>query len=154
MEDGNTNWTQSVTGVLIKEGKVLLARHTYGVGKDKLILPGGYVMHGETPEEAVKREFLEEVGITVAPKQVIGIRFNSQDWYVAFSVGYVGGEARSDHDENSEVVWLPVAEALERADVPDLSKRLITCALHEKNAFAKMEYEGRFPPYSLYGAKS
>ncbi len=26
----NTNWEQSVAGVLIKENKVLLARHTYG----------------------------------------------------------------------------------------------------------------------------
>ena len=25
----NTNWGQSVTGVVIKDGKVLLARHTY-----------------------------------------------------------------------------------------------------------------------------
>lgn len=30
MENGNTNWGQSVTGVVIREHKVLLARHTYG----------------------------------------------------------------------------------------------------------------------------
>lgn len=28
-----TNWGQSVAGVVIKENKVLLARHTYGNGK-------------------------------------------------------------------------------------------------------------------------
>lgn len=32
MENGTTNWGQSVTGVVIKENKVLLARHTYGGG--------------------------------------------------------------------------------------------------------------------------
>ncbi len=37
MSEENTNWGQSVTGVVIKEGKVLLARHTYGNGKGMLI---------------------------------------------------------------------------------------------------------------------
>ena len=35
----NTNWSQSVTGIVIKDGKVLLARHTYGPGKGRLIVP-------------------------------------------------------------------------------------------------------------------
>lgn len=34
MESGNTNWGQSVTGVVVRDNKVLLARHTYGSGKD------------------------------------------------------------------------------------------------------------------------
>lgn len=41
MENGTTNWGQSVTGVVIKDNKVLLARHTYGGGKGLLIVPGG-----------------------------------------------------------------------------------------------------------------
>ena len=49
----NTNWCQSVTGVVIKDGRVLLARHTYGAGKGKLIVPGGYVEYGESPQQAI-----------------------------------------------------------------------------------------------------
>ena len=30
----NTNWSQSVTGIVIRDNKVLLARHTYGPGKE------------------------------------------------------------------------------------------------------------------------
>ena len=41
MNDENTNWGQSVAGVVMKDNKVLLARHTYGNGM--LIIPGGYV---------------------------------------------------------------------------------------------------------------
>ena len=37
MNTENTNWNQSVTGVVIKDGKVLLARHTYGGGKGMLM---------------------------------------------------------------------------------------------------------------------
>ena len=47
MNSENTNWGQSVTAVLIKENKVLLARHTYGGGKRMLIIPGGYVKRGK-----------------------------------------------------------------------------------------------------------
>lgn len=150
----NTNWSQSVTGVVFKDGKVLLARHTYGNGKDKLIIPGGYVEKDETPADALKREFLEETGIVVEPKSVVGIRFNMRDWYVAFYADYVSGEARSDHDENSEVVWLDIEEALTRGDVPDLTKKLIGCALKKDAGFSEIPYVGttKNGVYSLYGA--
>ncbi len=80
----NTNWGQSVAGVVIREGKVLLARHTYGGGKGKLIIPGGYVNIGESPQDALIREFMEETAVTVKPKSIIGIRFNMHDWYIVF----------------------------------------------------------------------
>ena len=63
MEHNNTNWCQSVTGVVIKDNKVLLARHTYGSGKGLYIVPGGYVEFGEMPQDAVKREIYEETKI-------------------------------------------------------------------------------------------
>ena len=37
MSHENTNWGQSVAGVVIRDGKVLLARHTYGRGNGLLI---------------------------------------------------------------------------------------------------------------------
>ena len=53
MSSESTNWGQSVAGVVIKDNKVLLARHTYGSGKGRLIIPGGYVNYGETPQQAL-----------------------------------------------------------------------------------------------------
>lgn len=52
-----TNWCQSVGGVLLHDNRVLLTRHTYGPGKGKLIIPGGYVLKGESPEQALVRNF-------------------------------------------------------------------------------------------------
>ncbi len=143
MEKNNTNWSQSVTGIVIKDGKVLLARHTYGSGKGLLIVPGGYVEYGETPQDALKREFLEETNVVVEPKKMIGIRFNQHDWYVAFSAEYISGQAASDHEENSEVVWMEIEEALSREDVPDLTKKLLQCALEEEKGFSLIPYEGK-----------
>lgn len=148
-----TNWSQSVTGVVIRDHKVLLARHTYGIGKNKLIIPGGYVEKNETPQEALKREYLEEANIVVEPKQLIGVRFNMRDWYIAFYAEYVSGEAKSDHNENSEVLWLDIDEALSREDVPDLTKKLIICATKREHGFDLIPYTGSTKNgiYSLYG---
>lgn len=151
MESDRTNWGQSVTGVVIHDGKVLLARHTYGTGAGKLIVPGGYVEIGETPQAALIREYMEETGIIVEPENIIGIRFNMHDWYIAFRAGYVSGTALSDHDENSEVIWLDVAEALRREDVPDLTKKLIQSAVSDNAGLQYTEYESTsHPPFSLY----
>lgn len=151
MGETNTNWCQSVTGVVIKDGKVLLARHTYGGGAGKLIIPGGYVNVGETPQDALKREFMEETNIVVEPVEIIGIRFNMKDWYIAFKAEYVSGEATSDNDENSEVVWMDVKEALEREDVPELTKKLVEAAVSGIGGLQKKEYESKsHAPYSLY----
>lgn len=152
MSEENTNWCQSVTGVVIKDGKVLLARHTYGTGKGRLIIPGGYVNFGESPQDALVREFIEETGITIKPVNIIGVRFNMHDWYVAFRAEYVSGEAHSDNNENSEVLWIDVDEALAREDVPDLTKKLIQSAISKEQGLVYTDYVGstKHGPYSLY----
>lgn len=142
MEHENTNWGQSVCGVVIRSGRVLLARHTYGSGKGRYIVPGGYTERGEAPQDAMVREVFEETKIVVEPQRIIAIRFNAQDWYVAFSARYISGEACSDGDENDAVVWMEIGEALAREDVPDLTKRLIQCALKEEKGFPMLPYEG------------
>ena len=139
-EINNTNWTQSVAGVCISGGKVLLARHTYGNGKGMLIIPGGYVKFGETPEETLVREYLEETGVTVKAGKLLGIRFSAKDWYAVFAAEYVGGDARSDGDENSEVVWMKIEEALSDESVPGLTKTMIECAL-SGNGFSLTPYQ-------------
>lgn len=152
MENETTNWGQSVTGVVIKENKVLLARHTYGGGKGLLIVPGGYVNAEETPQEALVREYMEETKVTVRPLDIIGIRFNMHDWYIAFRAEYVSGEATSDHEENSEVLWVDVEEALVREDVPELTKKLIESAVKQEAGLHKEAYNGstKHGAYSLY----
>ena len=130
-EINSTNWSQSVAGVCLKEGKVLLARHTYGSGNGKLIIPGGYVTFGEVPEETLVREYLEETGVRVKAGRLLGVRFSAKDWYAVFAAEYVEGDARSDGDENSEVVWLDIGEALKDETVPGLTKTMIEQALKE-----------------------
>lgn len=152
MKQENTNWSQSAAGVVLYEGRVLLVRHTYGVRKGRLIVPGGYALLEESAEDTVRREVLEETGVTVEPEGVIGVRFNHRDWYVAFRCRYVSGTARSDCDENSEALWMPVEEALASEEIPDLTRRLIACAASGR-LMEKIDYDGttKYGPYSFYG---
>ena len=135
-----TVWNQSATAVVIKDQKVLLARHTYGGGKGKLIVPGGYLEKGESPEEAVRREYREETGVEIKPEELIGIRFYQRDWYSAFRAEYVAGDPRSDGDETRE-------------DVPDLTKKLIACALSEKEGWEEIPFQSTTKNQHLYGRR-
>lgn len=128
----NTNWGQSAAGVVLRDGKVLLARHTYGKGAGKLIIPGGYVNFGETPQDALVREYLEETGVTVKPKDIIGIRFNMHDWYVVFRAEYVSGTA-----------------------VSDLTKKMIESAVSESAGLEQTDYKySSDTPNYLYSLKN
>ena len=144
-----TNWSQSVGGVCIRDGKVLLARHTYGTGKGMFIIPGGYVNFGEIPEETLVREYQEETGITVKAGKLIGMRFSAKDWYAVFEAIYVEGEARSDGDENDQVVWMNPQEALANESVPELTKKMISCAVSGKG-FELTPYNSKTPGRNLY----
>ncbi|WP_300759140.1 NUDIX hydrolase [uncultured Brachyspira sp.] len=111
--------------VVIKNGKVLLGRHNYGRGNGLLIIPGGFINEGELPAEAAEREVLEETNVKVSAKEIISMRFTYNDWYLVFRAEYISGEARVNDSENSEVIWLDIEEALNRKDVPPLTKEAI-----------------------------
>lgn len=81
----------SQTIALNDEGHVLMVRHGYREG---WYLPGGGVDHGETMEEAARRELEEETGHHVdGPLTFVGIFYNRHQWkgdhvalYVAQSI--------------------------------------------------------------------
>ena len=116
--------------------------------EDQLI-PGGYVEFGETPGETLTREFQEETGVTVKAGKLFGMRFSAKDWYAVFEAEYVEGEARSDGDENDKVVWMDIEKALADETVPDLTKKMIRCAVSGEG-FGLIPYESKTPGRNLY----
>jgi NADH pyrophosphatase NudC (nudix superfamily) len=62
-----------VGAVIIREGKVLLIRRAHEPYKDYWDFPGGFLECGEYPEEGLKREIAEELGIGIAIKRILGI---------------------------------------------------------------------------------
>nr|WP_263325011.1 NUDIX hydrolase [Neobacillus sp. Marseille-Q6967] len=65
----------AVSGLVIsKEGHWLVVKKRYGGLKGQWSLPAGFVDEGETADEAVIREVMEETGIQCTIKGLIGLR--------------------------------------------------------------------------------
>ena len=66
--------TLGVRGVVLRDGEVLLVRHGYTQGWH---LPGGGVEPGETFEEALAKELMEEGNVRVTDKPVLHALFQN-----------------------------------------------------------------------------
>ncbi len=121
----------TVSGVVSIEGRILLVRHTYGVAKDRILLPGGHVKPGEMAEEAVSREILEETGVLARPLGLIGARLKKDEWLLLYRMQYVSGTPATDGYENSEVLLLSPEEAVKREDIMPLSRELCRAVWRE-----------------------
>ncbi len=98
----------AITAVL-KDDKILLSHNATFRGNMYSII-AGFVEPGETLEECVKREILEEVGIHVRNIKYFG----SQPWpfpnslMIGFTAEYESGEISVDGKEISEAGWYDV----------------------------------------------
>jgi ADP-ribose pyrophosphatase YjhB (NUDIX family) len=68
--------TIGVRVLMVREDKILLVKHVY---EDKWFLPGGIVERGETLDEAVCREAMEEVGAILRDLHLFGTYTNIRD---------------------------------------------------------------------------
>lgn len=95
----------AVITAIIKDGKLLMAKHGYRGGMYGLI--AGFVEPGETLEEAVRREIMEEVSLKVKNIEY----FSSQSWpfphslMIAYTAEYKSGEINVDGKEITEASW-------------------------------------------------
>lgn len=107
-------------GVVFDARRRLLVVEEFG----RLYLPGGGLDPGETPEQALHREFEEETGYTVAIESVLGearefvadetpgvtAAFNKHCYL--YEVRLTGGTGVPTIDSNKPS-WMPLAEAME-----------------------------------------
>lgn len=61
-----------VSIILENHGKILMLQRTNEPFKNYWCLPGGFISHEETPEEAIKREVKEETGLDLEIKNIVG----------------------------------------------------------------------------------
>ena len=60
-----------VAAIIRKEGKVFATQRGYGEWKDWWDFPGGKMEPGETPEEALRREILEELSTEINVEELL-----------------------------------------------------------------------------------
>jgi NAD+ diphosphatase len=113
--------------VLIKDGRNILLARKPSFPKNRFSALAGFVEAGESLEDTVARETLEEVGVAVR-----NIRyFGSQSWpfpnslMIAFTADYAGGEIRPDGVEIEEARWFDPAELPTVPDRISISRWLI-----------------------------
>jgi NAD+ diphosphatase len=124
--------TPAVITLVRKGPEILLARgRRFGARFYSLI--AGFVEPGETLEEAVAREVLEEVGIEVGDIEY----FASQSWpfpsqlMVGFTAKHVAGSIRINESELSDAGWFRLEDLPGDIEIPStfsISGRLIRSA--------------------------
>ena len=119
-----------VAAILQKEDKILIARKKQGKPLAGYFeFPGGKIEEGETPEESLIRELMEEMNIKIAVKEYIGesIYDYGNDKVISL-LGYtaeiIEGEIKlSDHDIYE---WVTLEQInnykIAPADIPLINK--------------------------------
>jgi 8-oxo-dGTP diphosphatase len=101
--------------VLLEDGKVLLAKRTATRSNYPGIwdFVGGHCEQGETFEEALKRELLEEIGIEPIEAVLLMVVDESPDFILnLFLVTKWNGEvSNKDEREHERIEWLSLHEA-------------------------------------------
>ncbi len=69
-------------GFIINNDKIALIKKARGGYKGLLDIPGGGIEHDETPVEALKRELMEEAGVTVKDYQLLTATSRTFTWKV------------------------------------------------------------------------
>ena len=111
--------------------EVLLV-HARNFRRDFFGLVAGFVETGETLEEAVHREVMEETGITIGNLRYFG----SQPWpypcglMVGFHADYVSGSIRLQSEELSQGAWFRREHLPEIPEKLSIARRLIDDWLH------------------------
>ncbi len=120
-------------GIIEKDGKILIARRNKDDPlKGKWEFPGGRLEPGETPEDCLKREFLEELGITA---QIGNFITSNKHIYQHISIEllaywvkeYTGGINPIDYEE---IRWIAPSE-LPVYDFPDANKPIVEAVIRK-----------------------
>ena len=91
----------TVDAVIIINRKIVLIQRKNPPFKGKFALPGGFVDIGETTEDAVVREVLEETGLSIEIVKLLGV---------------YSEPSRDPRGHTVSVVYLTLGEGVPRAD--------------------------------------
>ena len=113
------NPTPTVDVILERESKILMVRRKKDPYKDHLALPGGFVNEGETVEEAMKREAIEETSLEIHPIDILGVysdprRDPRKHIVTVVFVGIiVSGDLRAN-DDAASIEWIELVSIDQR----------------------------------------
>jgi 8-oxo-dGTP diphosphatase len=128
---GNHVYRIGVFAIIEEQGKILLARRR-DIGWWNL--PGGGMESGEAVDDALHREIMEEVGITVTIEYLVGVYSKPQKNEVVLTFWcHPRSGSPTTSDEVSEVGWYSLKE-LPTPLLPKHRQRIIDALAHRDHA--------------------
>jgi 8-oxo-dGTP diphosphatase len=125
---------QSIAGIIHANGKFLIGKRLpTGEMGNRWEFPGGKVDQGETVEAAIKREFFEEMGITVEiGEKIATVSFENKSGTSTLTAYDISIPNADDIrlTEHSEIRWATLSE-IERLSFVD-SDRLLLPMIKER----------------------
>ena len=101
-------------GIIRKEGsdELLAVQRGYGDMQGLWEFPGGKLMRGETPEDAVRRELMEELRVKVTNlRDFYTVEYDYPDFHLSMECYYCSPADESDepqkHDRQLDIRWIP-----------------------------------------------
>lgn len=93
----------AANAIIVKNGKILLAKRKVEPRKGQWSLPGGFLEFEESPEQAAIRELFEETGLKIKLKDLITVGFSrtTRDRHVLiifYSADIVKGRLKAGSD--------------------------------------------------------
>lgn len=138
-----------VGGLVVKDNKYLMVKHTYGEYKGKWIIPGGHLEPGEHLNHAAEREVLEESGITAKAGKILSVRSrvrgeSTTDCYIIFEMEWIKGEPVPSCGEVDDARFFSYEEVDALKNIVSLAKLIIT--KYEKGMVTGLNQDFT-PPY-------
>ena len=109
-----------VAAVICEKERIFATQRGYGAWKDYWEFPGGKIEPGETPEEALSREILEELDTEIAVgEKLTTVEYDYPDFHLSMECFFAsvteGSLVLKEHeaakwlrpDELDTVCWLP-----------------------------------------------
>lgn len=148
-------------GVLIVDQTILLAKIEYGANSGKWMLPGGFVEHGESIEEAACREFVEETGIVTTTNRMVAVRSGTREvdgvvqttLYIVFEMIFESGELKKDEHEISDLKYWTIPEIKNSNEIIELSKEIALRTFYTRNGLYKgkdIQVNNTYKSYEYY----
>lgn len=106
----------TATGIVIKDQKLMALKRNEKPFKGNWDFMGGYLQKGETPEEALKREIKEELGVDCESMFIgsfTGTASYHEFGFPVLSFTYLTelkGKIKLNKNENSEVNWISIGK--------------------------------------------
>ena len=116
----------AVITAIIKDNKILMA-HNSGFAENKYSVIAGFLEPGETLEECVEREIMEEVGLKVKNIKYFG----SQPWpfpnsmMIGYLAEYESGEILVDGLEITDAKWFGIEDLPKLPSKMSIARKLI-----------------------------